>query len=93
MHGYAGRRDELQSRLRRVEGQVRGLQKMIDDDRYCIDVLTQISSATRALQGVATTMLDDHVRHCVRDAVDAGADTADEKVDEALAVIHRLIRS
>ncbi len=93
MHGYAGRRDELQSRLRRVEGQVRGLQKMIDEDRYCIDVLTQISSATRALQGVATTMLDEHVRHCVRDAVDAGADTADEKVDEALAVIHRLIRS
>lgn len=93
MHGYDGRRDELQQRLRRIEGQVRGLQRMIDEDRYCIDVLTQISSATRALEGVATSMLDDHVKHCVRDAIDQGADAADEKVDEALAVIHRLIRS
>ena len=93
MHGYAARRDELLGRLRRVEGQVRGLQRMIEEDRYCIDVLTQVSSATRALQGVATTMLDDHVRHCVRDAVGQGPDAADEKVDEALEVIHRLIRS
>lgn len=92
MHGYDGRRDELQSRLRRIEGQVRGLQRMLDEDRYCIDVLTQISSATRALQGVATTMLDDHVRHCVRDAIAAGPETADEKVEEALDVIHRLIK-
>lgn len=92
MQGYTGRRDELLTRLRRIEGQVRGLQRMIEDDRYCIDVLTQVSSATRALQGVATTMLDDHVRHCVRDAIDQGPDTADEKVDEALDVIHRLIK-
>ena len=93
MHGYAARRDELQSRLRRIEGQVRGLQRMLDEDRYCIDVLTQISSTTRALQGVAVSLLDDHVRHCVRDAVEQGPETADEKVDEALEVIHRLIRS
>jgi CsoR family transcriptional regulator, copper-sensing transcriptional repressor len=92
MHGYADRRDELQSRLRRIEGQVRGLQRMIDEDRYCIDVLTQISSATKALQGVATTMLDDHVRHCVRDAIEQGPETADAKVEEALEVVHRLIK-
>lgn len=93
MHGYAARRDELQSRLRRVEGQVRGLQKMLDEDRYCIDVLTQISSSTRALQGVAVTLLDEHVRHCVRDAIEQGPEAADEKVDEALEVIARLIKS
>jgi CsoR family transcriptional regulator, copper-sensing transcriptional repressor len=91
VHGYAERRDELLVRLRRIEGQVRGLQRMLEEDRYCIDVLTQISSATRALQGVAVTMLDDHVRHCVRDAIGQGPDAADEKVDEALAVVHRLI--
>jgi CsoR family transcriptional regulator, copper-sensing transcriptional repressor len=92
MHGYAGNRDDLLARLRRIEGQVRGLQRMVEEDRYCIDVLTQISSATRALQGVATGMLDDHVRHCVRDAIDQGPQTADAKIDEALDVIHRLIK-
>jgi DNA-binding FrmR family transcriptional regulator len=92
MHGYAANRDDLLARLRRIEGQVRGLQRMVEDDRYCIDVLTQISSATRALQGVATGMLDDHVRHCVRDAIDQGPQTADDKIDEALDVIHRLIK-
>ena len=92
MHGYAARSDEIQARLRRIEGQIRGLQRMIDEDRYCIDVLTQISSATKALQSVATGLLDDHVRHCVRDAIGQDEDAADEKVDEALEVIHRLIR-
>jgi CsoR family transcriptional regulator, copper-sensing transcriptional repressor len=91
VHGYAERRDELLTRLRRIEGQVRGLQRMLEEDRYCIDVLTQISSATRALQGVAVNLLDEHVRHCVRDAITEGADAADDKVDEALEVIHRLI--
>jgi CsoR family transcriptional regulator, copper-sensing transcriptional repressor len=91
VHGYAERRDELQTRLRRIEGQIRGLQRMLDEDRYCIDVLTQISSATRALQGVAVSLLDEHVRHCVRDAIEDGATSADTKVDEALEVIHRLI--
>jgi CsoR family transcriptional regulator, copper-sensing transcriptional repressor len=93
MHGYTGRRDELLTRLRRIEGQVRGLQRMVEEDRYCIDVLTQISSATRALQGVAMGMLDDHVRHCVREAVDQGPEAADVKIDEALDVIGRLIKS
>jgi CsoR family transcriptional regulator, copper-sensing transcriptional repressor len=92
VHGYEGRREELLTRLRRVEGQVRGLQRMLEEDRYCIDVLTQISSATRALQGVAMSMLDDHVRHCVRDAIDQGPDAADAKVDEALDVIARLVK-
>lgn len=93
MHGYATNREQLLARLRRVEGQVRGLQRMVEEDRYCIDVLTQISSATRALQAVAVTMLDDHVRHCVRDAIDQGGDTADAKIDEALDVIARLVKS
>ena len=92
MHGYAANRDDLLARLRRVEGQIRGLQRMVEEDRYCIDILTQVSSATRALQGVATGMLDDHVRHCVRDAIDEGPETADVKVVEALDVIHRLIK-
>jgi CsoR family transcriptional regulator, copper-sensing transcriptional repressor len=93
MHGYHERRDELQARLRRIEGQVRGLQRMIDEDRYCIDVLTQISSTTRALQGVALSMLDEHVRHCVRDAIGQGPDAADDKITEALDVIARLVKS
>jgi len=83
---------DVSGEWRRIEGQVRGLQRMIDEDRYCIDVLTQISSATKALQGVATTLLDEHVRHCVRDAIDEGSDNADEKIEEALEVIHRLIK-
>jgi len=93
MHGYHERQGELLTRLKRIEGQVRGVHRMIEEDRYCIDVLTQIASVTRALQGVALGMLDDHVRHCVRDAVDKGPEAADEKIDEALAVIARLVKS
>lgn len=93
MHGYVANREQLLARLRRVEGQVRGLQRMVEEDRYCIDVLTQISSATRALQAVAVTMLDDHVRHCVRDAIEQGPETADAKIEEALDVIARLVKS
>ncbi len=92
MHGYSQNSDDILARLRRIEGQIRGLQRMIEEDRYCIDVLTQISSATKSLQSVATGMLDDHVRHCVRDAIGQGESAADEKVDEALEVIHRLIK-
>ena len=92
MHGYTPNSDEILTRLRRIEGQVRGLQRMIEEDRYCIDILTQVSSATKALQGVATGLLDDHVRHCVRDAIGQGEGAADEKIDEALTVIHRLIK-
>ena len=93
-HGYtaAEHTDRLLARLKRVEGQVRGLQRMIEEDRYCIDVLTQISSVNRALQGVALTMLDDHVRHCVAAAIEAG-DAGDEKISEALEVVTRLVKS
>ncbi|HEX4978426.1 MAG TPA: metal-sensitive transcriptional regulator [Acidimicrobiales bacterium] len=86
-------KDDLLRRLRRVEGQVRGLQQMIEDDRYCIDVLTQISATTRALQSVALGLLDDHMRHCVATAVKHGGREADEKLTEATAAIERLVRS
>ena len=93
MDGYGQHKDEIQKRLRRIEGQVRGLQKMVDDDRYCIDVLTQISSATRALEGVALSLLDDHLRHCVADAIAAGGGEANDKLHEAHAAIARLLKS
>ncbi len=83
-------RDEYLERLRKIEGQVRGLQRMVSDDRYCFDILTQVSSVTRALQGVAVGLLDEHMRHCVMDAAAAGDDS---KVSEATAAIERLIRS
>jgi DNA-binding FrmR family transcriptional regulator len=93
MAGYAHRKDAVGARLRRIEGQVRGLRRMVDEDTYCIDVLTQISAATRALQGVALELLDDHLGHCVRDAVEAGGAEANAKVAEASAAIARLVRS
>jgi DNA-binding FrmR family transcriptional regulator len=93
MLGYSETKDAYRKRLRRIEGQIRGLQAMIDDDRYCIDILTQISAATRALQSVALELLDDHLNHCVREAIDAGGPAADEKVAEASAAIARLVRS
>ena len=93
MHGYEQNKDEVQRRLRRIEGQIRGLQKMIDDDRYCIDVLTQISSASRALQAVALSLLDDHLRHCVADAIASGGEDAGDKLTEANAAIARLLKS
>jgi DNA-binding FrmR family transcriptional regulator len=92
MQGYDSDKAALLTRLRRVEGQVRGLQQMIEDDRYCIDILTQVSAATKALQGVALALLDDHLRHCVTDAVANGTD-AEAKVAEAYAAIERLVRS
>jgi DNA-binding FrmR family transcriptional regulator len=92
-HGYSDQREEYQRRLRRIEGQVRGLQGMVDEDRYCIDILTQISAATRALQEVAIGLLDGHLRHCVREAVQAGGPEADAKVAEASAAVARLVRS
>jgi CsoR family transcriptional regulator, copper-sensing transcriptional repressor len=92
MHGYAANKDDLRRRLRRIEGQVRGLERMIDEDTYCIDVLVQVSAATRALQGVALGLLDDHVRHCVRDAIAEG-DDGEERITEAIAAIERLVKS
>ena len=91
--GYRGNQDAVQRRLRRIEGQVRGLQRMVDDDAYCIDVLTQVSAVTRALQGVALELLEDHLEHCVRDAISTGGPEADEKVAEATAAIARLVKS
>ncbi|MEA2828270.1 MAG: CsoR family transcriptional regulator, copper-sensing transcriptional repressor [Actinomycetota bacterium] len=93
MPGYDMDKDHLLKRLRRVEGQVRGLQQMVDDGRYCIDILTQISAATKALQSVAMGLLDDHLRHCVADAVATGGTEADRKLTEATAAVARLIRS
>jgi CsoR family transcriptional regulator, copper-sensing transcriptional repressor len=83
----------LHNRLARIEGQVRGLQRMVDEDAYCIDVLTQVSAATRALQGVALELLDAHLDHCVRDAMTAGGPEADAKIAEASAAIARLVKS
>lgn len=93
MAGYTPTKEQLLARLRRVEGQVRGLQRMVEADQYCIDVLTQVSAATRALQSVALGLLDQHLDHCVRDAVAQGGDEADSKLHEASAAIARLVRS
>ena len=93
MAGYVSSKDDLLKRLRRIEGQVRGLQRMIDEDTYCIDVLTQVSATTSALQSVALGLLDDHLHHCVREAVEAGGPGAADKVDEASKAIARLVRS
>ena len=91
--GYARSKDAHLKRLRRIEGQVRGLARMVDEDAYCIDVLTQISAATKALESVALSLLDEHLSHCVRDAIHQGGDMAEQKIDEASAAIARLVRS
>lgn len=92
-HGYSAAKVDYQKRLRRIEGQVRGISKMIDDDQYCIDVLTQISAANSALRSVALALLDEHLRHCVSNAVAEGGAEADRKFTEASAAISRLVRS
>jgi len=91
--GYSVKKDEVQRRLRRIEGQVRGLQRMVDEDTYCIDVLTQIAAATKALQSVALELLGDHLSHCVHDALLKGGSDAEEKVREAQDAVARLVRS
>ena len=94
MHGYSENKDDYLKRLRRIEGQIRGLQRMVEEDVYCIDILTQVSAATKALQSVAIGLLDEHVRHCVRDAVVAGdGERADTMVTEATNAIARLVSS
>jgi DNA-binding FrmR family transcriptional regulator len=93
MPGYTLTKDDLLKRLRRIEGQTRGVTAMVEDDRYCIDVLTQISAIRSALESVAIGLVDGHVRHCVADAVTAGGDGASERLDEATAAIARLIKS
>jgi DNA-binding FrmR family transcriptional regulator len=92
-HGYIGRQDDYLRRLRRIEGQVRGLQKMVEDEKYCIDILTQISATTSALQSVALGLLDEHLSHCVVRAATTGGPESDVKIKEASDAIARLVRS
>jgi len=91
--GYSDNKDNYAKRLRRIEGQVRGVAKMIDDEKYCIDILTQISAVNSALQSVALGLLDEHLNHCVSHAVAEGGAEAETKLAEASAAIARLVRS
>ena len=91
--GYSARRESHLKRLRRVEGQVRGLQRMVEEDKYCIDILTQVSAATKALQSFSLELLEEHLSHCVVEAAQRGGAEADEKVREASDAIARLVRS
>ena len=92
-HGYTMDKADYTRRLKRIEGQVRGLQRMIDEDTYCIDILTQVSAATKALQSVAIGLLDQHVRHCVANSLAHDAGHADAMITEATKAIERLVRS
>jgi len=92
-HGYMHRKDDYLRRLRRIEGQARGLQRMVEEEKYCIDILTQISAVTSALQSVALGLLDEHLNHCVVDAAAAGGNDAEVKLKEASDAIARLVRS
>ncbi len=92
-HGYITDKTKYLNRMRRIEGQARGITKMVDDEKYCIDILTQISALTSALQAVGGRLLDDHLKHCVVDAARMGGDDADAKIKEASDAIARLVRS
>jgi len=92
-HGYTKDKDAHLKRLRRVEGQVRGLQRMVEEDVYCIDILTQVSASTKALQSFALQLLEEHLRHCVAHAAKEGGTEMDDKVEEATAAIARLLRT
>ncbi|MBP2457719.1 DNA-binding FrmR family transcriptional regulator [Clavibacter michiganensis] len=93
MVGYGEGKDDILKRLRRAEGQVRGIERMVESDTYCIDVLTQVSAVTRAMETVALKLLDDHLAHCLAEAAREGGQVADDKVREASAAIARLVRS
>ncbi|MPY80729.1 MAG: metal-sensing transcriptional repressor [Actinophytocola sp.] len=93
MHGYTHDKDRYLKRLRRIEGQVRGIARMVDEDEYCIDVLTQVSAVTKALQAVSLGLLDEHLQHCVAQALADGGEEAEAKVKEASEAIARLVRS
>lgn len=93
MYGYTMKKKELQARLRRIEGKVRGLQRLVDEDTYCIDILTQVSASTKALQSFALQLLEEHLRHCVADAAVKGGSEIDAKVEEATQAIARLLRT
>ncbi len=92
-HGYMGDKSRYLARLKRIEGQARGIHRMVDEEQYCIDILTQISALTKALEGVALGLLDDHLKHCVLDAARQGGDDAETKIKEASDAIARLVRS
>ena len=92
MNGYAEDKKKVQTRMRRIEGQVRAIGRMVDDDRYCIDVLTQIAAVESALKSVAMMLLDDHLDHCVREEVEQGGQVADDKLDEVSQAVSRLVR-
>lgn len=92
VRGYTMHKDDYRRRLARIEGQVRGLQRMIDEDKYCVDVLSQIVSVSRALQGVGLGLLDEHLRHCVREAAESSAVEGDAKLTEAVEAVERLLR-
>ena len=92
-HGYIDDKEQYLQRMKRIEGQARGIAKMIDEEKYCIDILTQVSALTRALQGVATALLDDHLKHCVLSAAKLSDEAAMEKIKEATDAINRLVRS
>ena len=94
MHGYAEDKDVIVKRLHRIEGQVRGIERMVDEDRYCIDILTQIAAVKTALEQVGAKLLEGHVAHCVRDAISSGdKDAIDEKTTELLAVVQRFVKT
>ena len=94
-HSYiaSGKKDDYLKRLRRIEGQARGLQRMVDEEQYCIDILTQVSAVTRALQSLSLALLDEHMEHCVVEAVRQGGDEQEAKLKEASAAIARLVKS
>ena len=92
-HGYIQRQDDYLNRLRRIEGQVRGLQRMVEEEQYCIDILTQVSATTKALQSVALGLIEEHMTHCVVRAAAVGGAEADVKIREATEAIARLVRS
>jgi DNA-binding FrmR family transcriptional regulator len=93
VHGYSPHKDDYLRRLKRIEGQVRGLQRMVEEDKYCIDILTQVSAATKALESVALGLLEEHLAHCVAQAIAEGGDTATAKIREASDAVARLVRS
>ncbi|MEN3533884.1 metal-sensitive transcriptional regulator [Microbispora sp. ZYX-F-249] len=93
MAGYTGTREDHLRRLRRVEGQIRGLQRMVEEDKYCIDILTQVSAANRALQAFALELLEEHMAHCVAEAIAKGGNEADVKIKEASDAVARLVRT
>jgi DNA-binding FrmR family transcriptional regulator len=91
--GYLSDKQAILRRLARIEGQVGGLRRMVEDEAYCVDVLTQVAAVTKALEGVSLKLLSDHTNHCVRDAIEGGGPEADEKVAELLTAVERFARS